>query len=102
MSVLVAAELLSQPVLRNKSNREAVDHLLDALTSIHSIDVNDEVARIAAKIRCHNTLKLPDAIHLASALYGGATEFWTNDKTLAKSQVEGLNIHLLSSSGSAC
>jgi predicted nucleic acid-binding protein len=31
----------------------------------------------------HPTLKTPDAIHLATALYHGCAEFWTNDDRLA-------------------
>jgi predicted nucleic acid-binding protein len=39
----------------------------------------DEAARLRA---AHKSLKTPDAIHLATVLQHGCTEFWTNDDRL--------------------
>jgi predicted nucleic acid-binding protein len=39
----------------------------------------------AAQLRTdHHGLKTPDALHLATALHYGCTEFWTNDDRLNK------------------
>lgn len=44
-----------------------------------TLDVCDEAARLRA---AHQSLKTPDALHLAAALRDGCTEFWTNDHRL--------------------
>jgi predicted nucleic acid-binding protein len=41
--------------------------------------VFDEAARLRAM---HQSLKTPDAIHLAAARYHGCVELWTNDGRL--------------------
>ncbi len=42
-----------------------------------------EVFARAAQLRAAHRIKTPDALHLAAALEGGCTEFWTNDSRLA-------------------
>ncbi len=37
---------------------------------------------LAADLRAHHALKTPDALHLAAAIVGGCSEFWTNDRRL--------------------
>jgi len=49
------------------------------------LPVTSNVFTEAARLRAdHPTLKTPDAIHLATALYHRCNEFWTNDERLAK------------------
>jgi uncharacterized protein len=44
-----------------------------------------EIFDLAAQLRAdHKSLKTPDAIHLATALYYGCDELWTNDDRLGK------------------
>jgi predicted nucleic acid-binding protein len=45
----------------------------------HPLAVFDAAAGLRAN---HSTLKTPDALHLATALHHGCTEFWTNDDRL--------------------
>lgn len=57
---------------------------------IEIVNSNSRVIKLAAEIRDHyarggNTLSTPDSIHLASALYVGASEFHTCDGTGAES-----------------
>lgn len=65
------------------------------------VDVNREIAILAAKIRAehknmHNikNIRTPDAIQLATAIYAGAREFITADRQLPK-KIDGLNIKIL-------
>jgi predicted nucleic acid-binding protein len=51
--------------------------------SVVVLPVNKRVFVEAAQLRAfHPTLKTPDAIHLATALYYNCDEFWTNDGRL--------------------
>ena len=51
--------------------------------NLQILDVNYEIAREAAKIRRkYRTLRLPDAVQLASASFAHAQVFITNDKRL--------------------
>jgi predicted nucleic acid-binding protein len=43
------------------------------------VDVDSRIAEIAARIRAATNLKLPDAIHVATAVEHRAEEFLTND-----------------------
>lgn len=43
-----------------------------------------EVFDLAAEFRASHGLRTPDAIHLASAVFNGCDEFWTNDLRLAR------------------
>jgi predicted nucleic acid-binding protein len=46
------------------------------------IVMDREVFDIATELRAKHGLKTPDALHLAAALRGECTEFWTNDRHL--------------------
>ena len=72
--------------------------ILDFITMgglIHLVDVNREIALLAAKIRADYNIKAPDAIHLASAIESGAKIFITTDKRLPR-KIGKLTIQVLS------
>lgn len=49
------------------------------------VDVNRQIARLAAKIRAdYPSVRAPDAIHIASAIESGVKIFYTTDKRLPK------------------
>ncbi|MBI2039519.1 PIN domain-containing protein [Candidatus Microgenomates bacterium] len=49
------------------------------------VDVNRQIARSAAKLRAeYPSLRVPDALHLASAIEAGAKVFFTTDKRLPR------------------
>ena len=60
------------------------------------LNVDLSVARKAQKIRNDTGMKTPDAVHVATALVGGANLFHTFDKRLlsldGRDEVEGLAI----------
>jgi len=50
----------------------------------HRLVIDDEVFRIATKLRAHYGIKTPDALHLATATRYHCDELWTNDNRLSK------------------
>ena len=56
------------------------------------LDVNDRVFDLATAFRARKNLKVADALHLATALEGGCTELWTNDKRLAQAAENRIQI----------
>lgn len=50
----------------------------------YKIDIPDAVYRDAAALRAKHGIKIPDALHLATARHHGCSEFWTNDDRLAE------------------
>jgi predicted nucleic acid-binding protein len=93
ISTLVYTECLAKPTGQafDKSKQ-----LLDALCQRYKITVlpiDTEVAILAAQLRSrYCALRTPDALHIASALRGGATKLVTNDLSLTKLSVNKLSI----------
>lgn len=83
ISDLAVMECLVKPLrdknspLEEKFKRWFEDVIVLPVTN----NVFTEAARLRAK---HPTLKTPDAIHLATAIYHSCDEFWTNDERLDK------------------
>lgn len=80
--------------------RQGPQEMREALLSTRNmtfIPTSQEIALLAADIIRANSVKLSniDAIHLATALFMGCREFWTNDKLLGKAKVNGLSIKML-------
>jgi predicted nucleic acid-binding protein len=48
------------------------------------LDIKPSIYRSAAALRSRHRLKIPDALHLATADHYGCNEFWTNDDRLNK------------------
>lgn len=77
-SAIAIAEYLSHP----SSNQNALQDFLAITTCV---PVSEKAAIKAAEIRRkHKSLRLPDALHLASAIVGGADTFITHDTQLIK------------------
>lgn len=51
-----------------------------------------EISELAGKIRKEFSIKTIDAIHIATAIYSGASEFVTNDQYLLKKKIPGIKI----------
>lgn len=60
--------------------------------SIQIIPVSEKIAELAGQLKILHRLDNNDAVHIATALSGKATEFVTNDKKLLKTKVKGIKI----------
>jgi predicted nucleic acid-binding protein len=79
VSFVTELELLSYPNL-TKAEEQLIQHFL---TDIDIIDINSEIKQETIRLRKNHTLKLPDALICATALYKNATLI-TFDKKLQK------------------
>ncbi len=60
------------------------------------VSYTEQIARRSASIlRQYQSLRLADAIHIATAVESGAQEFWTNDQRLKKVKLPDTRIKLL-------
>ncbi len=78
-SVLTLSELLS---IATQTEAKLIQTLYFETPHLVTIDVDMTIASEAARIRREYHFRLPDAIHLATALYANADMFVTNDKRL--------------------
>lgn len=85
-----------------KLGKEGVARKYEALLAnfphLTIVDVTRPVARQAARIRGKYHLRPADALHVASALTGGATAFVTNDRHLGRLDGE-VNVYVLDDYG---
>ena len=77
---LTIAELLVKP-LRELTSAEVMEtrHAIEQMPRLSILPIDTALAVEAARIRATTGLKLPDAVHLAAAVAGGAQAFLTND-----------------------
>jgi uncharacterized protein len=54
------------------------------LTRVECLGFTEATFRCAAEIRAKLSFRTPDALHLAVALEGGCTAFYTNDARLSR------------------
>jgi predicted nucleic acid-binding protein len=67
-------------------NEALAERYRQAVTASHGwriVDLDAEVAMLAARLRLRHRLKLPDALQLASALREGCAAFATHDRDFA-------------------
>lgn len=94
-SELTLAEALVKPLIDRHTERQtAYLQLLQSTTSLHVVPVSREVLIAAAQLRADTTLKLPDAIHVATAQLTGCVCFLTNDTRIPT--LTGLTVRQLS------
>ncbi len=81
ISVITLMEINVHPWrLRQPRIAQTYEALLVNFPHLQVLDVNRDVARLAAQIRAGYNLRPADALHIASALVGGATLWVSNDK----------------------
>lgn len=97
---LLASTLVYPEVLARKHTKEAIKDFHDTMRNSERVKVLSAdvmLAQKAQEIRNRvKSLKVPDAIHLATAIFGGAQVFHTFDKKLwpldGEDDVDGLRI----------
>jgi predicted nucleic acid-binding protein len=65
------------------------------LPNLSIIQVTENIAELAGKLRHTYSLKVVDAIHAASAIHSGASSIITNDIPFSKKKIPNLTITLL-------
>ncbi|HEX5647226.1 MAG TPA: PIN domain-containing protein [Nitrospira sp.] len=94
-SELTLAEVLVKPLLDRHAERQAAYlQALQPSPSLQLVPVSREVLIAAARLRADANLKLPDAIHAATAQLTGCDQFLTNDARVPA--LPGLAIRRLS------
>jgi predicted nucleic acid-binding protein len=79
-SELTLAEALVKPFLDRSVERQAAYmQILQPSTSLQIVPVSRDVLVAAARLRAETNMKLPDAIHVATAQFTGCNQFLTND-----------------------
>jgi predicted nucleic acid-binding protein len=90
-STITLTEVLTLPFrLDNKKLIKQYEHFLLGSSTLNLISVNEGIAKLSAKLRAEYNFRLPDAIHLATALEVKVDFFLTNDLSLNK--VKGLKV----------
>lgn len=96
ISVLVIEEFFIHVYKENREKETSaiLDFItLEGLCTV--VDINRQIAMSAAKLRAeYPSLRTPDAIHLASAIKGGAEIFITTDKRIPR-KIKGLKVIVL-------
>jgi predicted nucleic acid-binding protein len=82
-SVITLMEVLVLP-LRHKKNELAqrYETVLTSSNAIKLVAIDEEIAKISARLRAEYSFKTPDAVQLATAIMHSADTFLTNDKQL--------------------
>lgn len=98
-SELTLAETLIKPMMDNNVQlQKAYQEAVQTAGFLQVVPVNREILISAARIRSQNVyLKLPDAIHLATAQHKNCQMFVTNDRRLKN--FTGINAIILSECG---
>lgn len=94
-SELTLAEILVRAIREGDvAKQTAYTEAITATNNTTAVPISRVILLEAAKVRGNTRLKLPDAIHAASAIATGCTTFLTNDKQFRT--VGGLNTLLIS------
>ena len=94
-SELTLAEVLVRSIRENDAAKQAIyTRAITETNSTKAVSVSRSILVEAARVRGITKLKLPDAIHAATAIASSCTTFLTNDKQFRT--VKGLNTLLLS------
>jgi predicted nucleic acid-binding protein len=86
-SELTLAECLTRPLQLGQSENAVVfEKALQSAGQLAVLPIRREILIEAARLRATSSLKLPDAIHAATAVRHGCALFVTNDQTFRRLQ----------------
>ncbi|HNT49031.1 MAG TPA: PIN domain-containing protein [Cyclobacteriaceae bacterium] len=90
-SVITLTEVLTLPFRQgNHRLAEQYEYFLSGTQTLKLIRVNEAISKLAAKLRAEYGVRMPDAIHSATAMEIKADWFLTND--IALNKIKGLNV----------
>jgi len=82
-SELTRAEVLVKPKQdHNNVLEHAYKTFLQARSMLEIVAISENILEIAAELRAETKLKLPDAIHIATAIVSDCNVLLTNDRTM--------------------
>ncbi|MFL6210796.1 MAG: type II toxin-antitoxin system VapC family toxin [Pyrinomonadaceae bacterium] len=94
-SELTLAEVLVKPMQdQNQQAQRAYETFLTPSPALQVVPISRSILTEAARLRATTKLKLPDAIHLATADLSGCSSFLTNDdsfKSVASAKIKILS-----------
>jgi predicted nucleic acid-binding protein len=82
-SIVTLLEVLVRPI--RDGNLKLAQRYRDFLLNSHNVTtrfLSQGIAEEAARLRAFNNIRTPDSIQLATAIFGGASFFLTNDTRL--------------------
>jgi predicted nucleic acid-binding protein len=95
-SELTLAETLVKPFVDSDLQRqEMYRNVLKNSEALTVVPVSREILIESARLRSVSSLRLPDAIHLSTALAAGCSSFVTNDRKIR--EVAGISVVMLDS-----
>ena len=92
-SPVLVIEALTKPLQDGNTEIEMQYRELFRANAVRMLDASYSVFEDAARLRAKTGLKIPDALHAATALQSGCTLFITNDEDFRR--VEDLPVVLL-------
>ena len=92
-SELAVSETLVRPIRENNAYLEAAFRAVFAAPEVQLVSVTRQLWEDTARLRAETGLKIPDALHAATALQAGCAQFVTNDTDFRR--VPGLPIVIL-------
>ncbi|MCC6143578.1 MAG: PIN domain-containing protein [Candidatus Hydrogenedentes bacterium] len=93
-SLLTLSELLVKPLRSGDQNLVARYRLLfRSPHAVRVLDLDEKTMLQAAELRSRTALRLPDALHLASAQCAAADYFVTGDRRMR--DIDSINVRLL-------
>ncbi len=92
-SVLALLEVLVVPKRRGETALcQRYREMFESFPNLSVVTLDARVAEIASDLRASHTVRTPDAIHLATALYAGAKAFVSEDGRLKGKGIEILTL----------
>ena len=84
-SVITLIEVLTHPMKHGSVKLQAeYKDLLVNTAFFETVDIDSEIAVLAASLRARHNLRTPDAVQIAASINGGCEAFLTNDAGLRR------------------